>query len=341
MLNAGTVDAMLRNPIGQAALVFAALVYSGCIVIVRRVDQGRVLMVSLVFGLAVVGAFALFATGWRLARADALEGWDVADIMLLRDERRRKRRVGPLDRVAKTLSPQLAILLGPRLMANLRRRIDLAGRPDGMTVDSFLQLVVKYGVVLGSVALVFLLLGNLLSMFLALADHPDPAALAAGRPCSASAAPRSTTTSPTSSTCSPSPSAPASASARPWNGWPAASSGPLHEELLFTLHQLDVGVSRRQAFSNLRDRCDSDPMASFVSAFVQAEELGAPLSEALSGIARDSRRDAAQRARQKAARTVPRVTLLVSTMMVLPTVIIIGVGMYLGSDVDLGSIFGG
>lgn len=36
MLNSGTVDAMLRNPIGQAALVFAALVYSGCILIVRR-----------------------------------------------------------------------------------------------------------------------------------------------------------------------------------------------------------------------------------------------------------------------------------------------------------------
>ena len=129
-------------------------------------------MVSLGFGLAFVGAFALFATGWRLARADALEGWDVADIMLLRDERRRKRRIGPLDRAAKTLSPQLAILLGPRIVANLRRRIDLAGRPDGMTVDSFLQLVVKYGVVLGSVALVFLLLGNLLSMFLTVVTIP-------------------------------------------------------------------------------------------------------------------------------------------------------------------------
>ena len=32
---------------------------------------------------------------------------------------------------------------------------------------------------------------------------------------------------------------------------------------------------------------------------------------------------------------------MVSTMMVLPTVIIIGVGMFLGSEVDLGSIFGG
>ena len=39
LLNSGTVDAMLRNPIGQAALVFAALVYTGCIVIVRRATR--------------------------------------------------------------------------------------------------------------------------------------------------------------------------------------------------------------------------------------------------------------------------------------------------------------
>ena len=76
------------------------------------------------------------------------------------------------------------------------------------------------------------------------------------------------------------------------------------------------------------------------AAFLQAEELGAPLTETLGGIARDSRRDAAQRARQRAARTVPKVTLLVSTVMVPPTIIIIGVGMYLGADVDLGTLLG-
>jgi len=297
-------------------------------------------MVPLAFGLAFVGAFSLFAAGWRLARADALEGWEVADIMLLRDERRRKRRVGPLDRAAKTLSPQLAILLGPRLIANLRRRIDLAGRPDGMTVDSFLQLVVKYGVVLGSVALVFLMLGNLLSMFLTVLSIPI---LPVSRLATLQRKRRTSIDDDLPDFLDV-----LAVTVGAGIGFRSALervagrfSGPLHEELLFTLHQLDVGVPRRQAFANLRDRCDSDPMASFVAAFVQAEELGAPLSESLSGIARDSRRDAAQRARQKAARTVPRVTLMVSTMMVMPTVIIIGVGMYLGSDVDLGSIFGG
>lgn len=38
-LNGGTVDTMLRNPIGQAALLFAVAVYSVCILVVRRVTR--------------------------------------------------------------------------------------------------------------------------------------------------------------------------------------------------------------------------------------------------------------------------------------------------------------
>lgn len=297
-------------------------------------------MIGLVFALAVVGTFGLFAFGWRMARADTLEGWDVADIMLLRDEQRRKRRVGPLDRLARRASPQLAVLIGPRGMTNLRRRVDLAGRPDGMTVDSFLQLVVKYAAVLGTAAFALLLLGNFLSMILILACIPIlPLGRLAGHQRKRRAAIDDAlpdfldVLSVTVSAGISFRSALERVAAR--------FSGPLHDELFFTLHQLDVGVPRRQSFQNLRDRCDSEPMSSFVSAFVQAEELGAPLAETLTGIARDSRRDAAQRARQRASRMVPRVTLMVSTLMVLPTVVLIGVGMFLGSNVDIGSIFGG
>ena len=296
-------------------------------------------MFPYLFALGVTAAFAFFVAGWRMARADTLEGWDVADIALLRDENRRKRRVSLLDRVARRSAPQLGVLLGPRNVQSLRRRIDLAGRPDGMTVDTFLQLIVKYAVVLSMLALAMLLLGSFLSALLTLVAIPvlpfsrlaglqrrrrtkidddlpdflDVLAVTVG----AGIAFRSAL-----------------------DRVSARFHGPLREELAFTLHQLDVGVPRRQAFSNLRDRCDSESMSSFVSAFLQAEELGAPLTETLGGIARDSRRDAAQRARQRAARTVPKVTLLVSTVMVPPTIIIIGVGMYLGADVDLGTLLG-
>ena len=297
-------------------------------------------MSPMLFGLLITLCFVAFALGWRMARADALEAWDVADIALLRDANRRKRQVSPLDRFARRLAPQLALVLGPRTLANIRRRIDLAGRPDGMTVDSFLQLLTKYAVFLGATSFAFLLLGNFLQAVIAILAIPLlPFARLAGhqrrrREAIDDALPDFLDVlAVTVGAGIAFRSALDRVSAR--------FTGPLRDELLFTLHQLDVGVPRRQAFSNLRDRCDSESMSSFVSAFLQAEELGAPLAESLNGIARDSRRDAAQRSRQKAAKTVPRVTLLVSMAMVPPTIVIIAVGMYLGADVDLGGVLGG
>lgn len=38
-INSGTVDAMLRTPIGQGALIFAVVVYTGCIWAVRRMTR--------------------------------------------------------------------------------------------------------------------------------------------------------------------------------------------------------------------------------------------------------------------------------------------------------------
>jgi len=288
-------------------------------------------------GLAVTASFVVFVLGWRMARADTLENWDVADIALLRDESRRKRQVGPLDRLARRFAPQLAMLLGPRITGNIRHRIDMAGRPEGMTVDSFLQLMVKYAFFFGAASLAFLLLGNYFSALIALAATPLlPFSRLSGQQ-------RKRTEAIDNDL--PDFLDVLAVTVGAGIGFRSALDrvstrfeGPLRNELAFTLHQLDVGVPRRQAFTKLRDRSNSDAMASFVSAFLQAEELGAPLAETLSGIARDSRREAAQRARQKAARTVPRVTLLVSMLMVPPVLLIIAVGLYLGTGVDFGDI---
>lgn len=295
---------------------------------------------ALLFGIAVLATFSVFVFGLRMARADALEGWDVADIALLRDESKRKRRVGILERIARRSAPQLAIVLGPRVIASLRRRIDLAGRPDGMTVDTFLQLLVKYIVVLGGAGIWMLLLGKVVYALLMvvagcimpfsrlagarrrrqeqidtdLPDFLDVLAVTVGAGIGFRSALERVST---------------------------RFTGALRDELTLTLHQLDVGVPRRQAFTQLRDRCETDAMSSFVSALLQAEELGAPLGETLTSIARDSRREAAQAARQRAARMNPRVTLVVSIILVPPTLLLIGVGMFLGSDIDFGSLLNG
>jgi len=290
--------------------------------------------------LAAAGLFVLGLTGLRMARSDALEGWDVGDIALLRDESKRRERRGPLDALGQRLAPRLARALGPRNLARIRQRIDLAGRPDGMTVETFLQLVMKYAVVFGFFALCLFMLGNNFSALLCLVAVPLlPFSRLAGH--QRRRQERIANDLPDfldilSVTVS------AGIGFRTALGRVSQRfEGPLRDELLQTLHQLDVGVPRRAAFEALRDRCDSEPMDSFVSAFLQAEELGAPLATTLNNIALDMRRESAQAARRKAARTVPRVTLVVSIVLVPPTLLIIVVGLYLGSGVDIGQVLRG
>ncbi len=71
--------------------------------------------------------------------------------------------------------------------------------------------------------------------------------------------------------------------------------GPVGEEMLTVLRQIDLGQDRRDAFLALRERNESDSLKSFVAAQLQAEELGVPLSEALNDIAIDMRRMANQK----------------------------------------------
>lgn len=295
---------------------------------------------SALLGLAAAALLVLAIAGVRMVRADALEGWDVGDIALLRDATAKRERVGPLDALAARYAPGVGRLIGPRLQADLRRRIELAGRPDGMTLDSFLRLLTKYLLLLGVAALALLALGSLFGALLALLLAP---VLPLSRIVGSQRTRREQIDKDLPDLLDVLAVAVAAGIGfRSALGRVAArTGGPLQEELLATLHQLDVGVSRRAAFEGLRARCDSDAVSSFVTAFLQAEELGAPLAESLGQIALDSRREAAQRARRKAARTVPRVTLVVSMVLVPGALILVVVGLYLGSGVQVGGLLGG
>lgn len=93
--------------------------------------------------------------------------------------------------------------------------------------------------------------------------------------------------------------------------------GALAQEMHRALQEMSVGVSRRDAFTALRDRTRSESVASFVTALLQAEELGVPLADALSDIAKDVRREHAAAVRQSAAKAAPAVSLVV-TLTILP-----------------------
>ncbi|HZL02877.1 MAG TPA: type II secretion system F family protein [Cellulomonas sp.] len=109
--------------------------------------------------------------------------------------------------------------------------------------------------------------------------------------------------------------------------------GPLAYEMSTALQEMSVGVSRRQAFLSLRDRTRSEAVGTFVTALLQAEELGVPLADSLSGIATDVRQEYAQRVRQQAAKAAPKVSLVITTTIV-PGALLLMVGAILLGNME-------
>ena len=101
--------------------------------------------------------------------------------------------------------------------------------------------------------------------------------------------------------------------------------GPVSEEMLVTLRQIDLGASRRQAFEDMRDRTAAPSLHHFVTAFLQAEELGTPLRGFLESYAKELRRTAGQRARTAAARANPKISLLL-TLVIMPALSLFMIG---------------
>lgn len=107
--------------------------------------------------------------------------------------------------------------------------------------------------------------------------------------------------------------------------------GPVGEEMITALRQMDLGASRRTAFQALRTRNDSESLSMFVAAQLQAEELGVPLAEALNDIAADMRKAAYQSARKRAQQAAPRVSLIVTTLVVPGAMLMILAAVIVGS----------
>lgn len=120
-----------------------------------------------------------------------------------------------------------------------------------------------------------------------------------------------------------------------------AGEGPLAEEMAIVLREMDIGVSRRRAFTNLRERNDAQSLGSFVTAVLQAEELGVPLSQALGDIAAEVRREFAQETRRRAAKAGPKVSLVVTVTIVPAAMLLIGASLVLANIDSFDGVFGG
>lgn len=112
--------------------------------------------------------------------------------------------------------------------------------------------------------------------------------------------------------------------------------GPLAEEMRGAIYSMRLGVTRRDAFIAARDNSRSENVAVFVSAFLQAEELGTPLADALVDISSEIRRERAQQVRRAAARAQPKIAIVVTTM-ILPATLILILGSMILMNAGIGS----
>ncbi|MEU6956291.1 DUF5936 domain-containing protein [Streptomyces sp. NPDC045714] len=293
------------------------------------------LLLALAVGLAVYGAIH----GIRMYRADAKLPGDLA--VALESGASRTSAVGSgIDRLGIRWAPMVLRMMGPKAVNKKRRQIDLAGNPGGLTLDRYAARRAVYGAlgVLGAFSM--LLRGQLFLALLMVAfglfwveagiwsairvrrehiertlpDFLDVLAVVVSAGLGFRQA---------------------------LDRVAEKYEGPWSDELRITLRQMDMGVSRRQAFEELRRRNDSEQVAMFVTTLQQGEELGAPIVETLIQIANDMRRTDAQNARRKAARAVPKATFAVTTFLLPGTLLLLTVGFVYGADVDLTSLTGG
>jgi tight adherence protein C len=254
--------------------------------------------------------------------------------------RTRTTKVGnAVDRLGIRWAPRVLRLMGPARVNKVRARIDHAGHPYGLTVDRYAARRAVYGVLGGVAALVLLRAGHWLLAALMIAyglgwtdlgiwlairkrrdqiertlpDFLDVLAVVVSSGLGFRQALERVST---------------------------IYQGPWSDEIRVALRQMDVGVSRRDAFDQLRRRNRSDQVGQFVTALQQGEELGAPIARTLLQIAQDMRRTEAQNARRRVARTVPRATGVITTLLVPATMILLMTGTILGSRVNFGDLFG-
>ncbi|WP_329463317.1 DUF5936 domain-containing protein [Streptomyces sp. NBC_01431] len=292
------------------------------------------LLLGLVMGLSLLGALK----GIKMYRAEAKVPTDLAVALEVGSSRTTAVGSG-LDRLGMRYAPLVLRMMGPKRVNEKRRKIDMAGNPDGLTIDRYAARRAVYATLGGFGAFAMLSSGSVIGALLmigfgyiwsevglwaairkrkddierTLPDFLDVLAVVVSAGLGFRQALERVA---------------------------EKYEGPWADEVRITLRQMDMGVSRRQAFDEMRQRNDSDQVAMFVTALQQGEELGAPIVDTLIAIANDMRRTDAQNARRKAARAVPKATLMVTTFMVPATMILMGSAMLLGSGSDLGSITG-
>jgi len=294
----------------------------------------------LVAGGATTACLLVAGWGWRLLRDRGPEA------RLQTASSSSAERVGRTSLIARLydflgdrFAPRVLGYLSENKRASIRRKLDAAGKPGGMTLQGYAGRKAGYTIIMGGAGALFVLRGNVITGVLFIAfgwfytdiwlsgvararqariqrDLPDFLDILAVT-VSAGVAFRSAL-----------------------ERVAEALQGPLGEEIMTALRQMELGMSRRQALEGIKDRNSSESLNQFITALLQAEELGVPLADALGNLAEDMRRSFYQAARRRAAKASPRVSLIVSTVIVPGAIILIVASVISGTDLDFGNFLG-
>jgi tight adherence protein C len=101
--------------------------------------------------------------------------------------------------------------------------------------------------------------------------------------------------------------------------------GPLSEEIARMLQEMQLGVSRADAFRQLAERTDLDELRAFVLAVVHADTFGISIGQVLRVQAKDLRMKRKQRA-EKSAMQTPVKILFPLILCVLPALFVVVIG---------------
>jgi tight adherence protein C len=102
-------------------------------------------------------------------------------------------------------------------------------------------------------------------------------------------------------------------------------NSPLAAEFSRTLHEMELGLPRRDAFQNLKRRTQVPELSNFVLALLQADALGIPIGRVLKTQATEMRNKRRQWAREKAAK-LPVKMLFPLIAFVFPSILVVIMG---------------
>jgi tight adherence protein C len=106
-----------------------------------------------------------------------------------------------------------------------------------------------------------------------------------------------------------------------------STKGPLADEFARALQEMQIGKSRSQALRAMADRTTVAELRGFVSALVQAGELGIPIANVLREQAKEMRLQRSQRAEEKAQKVPVKILLpLIGCLFPALFIVVIGPG---------------